>query len=118
MNDEISMSRACLRADFALQATATAKPHCEGMTATVALSSATDLSQDLHLEALPDQAPFEELYEIEQTIRQIEAADLKCIALQFPDELLKDSVRVYQALRRRLAPEREIYVLADTTYGR
>ena len=40
------------------------------------------------------------------------------IALQFPDELLHDSVPVYQLLQERLGPEREVYVLADTSYGR
>jgi diphthamide biosynthesis protein 2 len=91
-----------------------------GMTipTPVALSSATDLSQDAHVEELPAQAPFDELYEILETCMKIEAGDFRCVALQFPDELLKDSVRVYQSLRQKLSSDREIYVLADTTYGR
>lgn len=40
------------------------------------------------------------------------------IALQFPDELLHDSVPVYKALRQILGPEINLYVLADTSYGR
>lgn len=40
------------------------------------------------------------------------------IGLQFPDALLGDSVPVYRALRERLPQECELYVLADTTYGR
>lgn len=40
------------------------------------------------------------------------------ICLQFPDELLHDSVPVFQAIRSKLPAETELYVLADTTYGR
>lgn len=40
------------------------------------------------------------------------------IALQFPDELLHDSVPVYFALKSRLPTGSEAYVLADTSYGR
>ena len=39
------------------------------------------------------------------------------IGLQFPDALLGDSVPVYRALKSRLE-ECELYILADTTYGR
>lgn len=42
----------------------------------------------------------------------------KQIALQFADEQLHDAVAVYRALRARLPKEKELYVLADTTYGR
>lgn len=47
-------------------------------------------------------------------------ADGAClqIALQFPDELLHDAVPVFRAIRDRLPQEKELYVLADTTYGR
>lgn len=40
------------------------------------------------------------------------------IALQFPDELLPHSVPIFKTLKSRLASDRELYVLADTTYGR
>lgn len=40
------------------------------------------------------------------------------IALQFPDELLPHSVPIFKTLRSRLASHRELYALADTTYGR
>lgn len=40
------------------------------------------------------------------------------IALQFPDELLHDAVPVFRSIRDRLPAEKELYVLADTTYGR
>jgi diphthamide biosynthesis protein 2 len=40
------------------------------------------------------------------------------IALQFPDELLHDSVPIYHRLKRAIGADRELYVLADTSYGR
>lgn len=80
---------------------------------------------------------LEEAYEVEMTLQEIERGDyqrvnLACIrplpknltlkvpqiALQFPDELLHDSVAVFRALRNRLSLEKELYLLADTTYGR
>jgi len=38
--------------------------------------------------------------------------------LQFPDELLHASVKVFKAIRKRLPDHVELYVMADTTYGR
>ena len=40
------------------------------------------------------------------------------IALQFPDELLHDSVPIYRDLKNQLTDDRQLYVLADTSYGR
>ena len=40
------------------------------------------------------------------------------VCLQFPDELLHDSVPVFKAVRARLPDAVEVYVMADTTYGR
>ncbi|KAK4048241.1 Diphthamide biosynthesis protein 2 [Microbotryomycetes sp. JL201] len=61
--------------------------------------------------------PFNEAYEIDQTVAEIESGGYTRIALQFPDELLHDSVQVYREIRNRLALDKEVYVLADTTYG-
>lgn len=36
---------------------------------------------------------------------------------KFPDELLKDSMRVVRALRQELNSSVKLYVMADTTYG-
>lgn len=36
---------------------------------------------------------------------------------KFPDELLKDSMRVVKALRQELNSSVNLYVMADTTYG-
>ncbi len=40
------------------------------------------------------------------------------IALQFPDELLPHSVPIFRLLKSKIADTRELYVLADTSYGR
>jgi diphthamide biosynthesis protein 2 len=40
------------------------------------------------------------------------------VALQFPDELLRDSVPIYHNLKRAIGADKELYVLADTSYGR
>jgi diphthamide biosynthesis protein 2 len=70
-------------------------------------------------------------YSIESTLSHILANDAyRVIALQFPDELLHESVLVYRMLmkgfkedeRRRRAHgdevvERQCYVLGDSTYG-
>ncbi|EPQ53261.1 diphthamide biosynthesis protein [Gloeophyllum trabeum ATCC 11539] len=67
---------------------------------------------------------FREYYEIPRTATEIIQGSFKRIALQFPDELLHDSVPIYRHLKSDLeaaagseaAPE--LYVLADTSYGR
>ncbi|OCH91570.1 diphthamide biosynthesis protein [Obba rivulosa] len=60
---------------------------------------------------------LEDYYDIERTVREVEKGDYKRIALQFPDELLRDSVPIFRRLKARLSPGRELYVLADTSYG-
>ncbi|KAF8345163.1 putative diphthamide synthesis protein-domain-containing protein [Amanita rubescens] len=60
---------------------------------------------------------FNDYYEIEETAAEILKNDYKRIALQFPDELLHDSVPIYQRLKGRIGTGRELYVLADTSYG-
>ncbi|KAF8804169.1 diphthamide biosynthesis protein [Phlegmacium glaucopus] len=57
-------------------------------------------------------------YEIQRTVDEIIKGDYKRIALQFPDELLHDSVPIYRHLKSHLGDGRELYVLADTSYGR
>lgn len=59
-------------------------------------------------------------YEIESTVEFIQQnkSAHRIIALQFPDELLSDSVPVFQALKTRLGDGHELYILADTTFGR
>ncbi|PFH52498.1 hypothetical protein AMATHDRAFT_140010 [Amanita thiersii Skay4041] len=60
---------------------------------------------------------FNAYYEIEETAEEIVRKDYKRIALQFPDELLHDSVRIHFRLKARIGAGRQLYVLADTSYG-
>ncbi|POO02012.1 Diphthamide synthesis DHP [Trema orientale] len=73
---------------------------------------------------------FESNYEIARTAEFIRGGNFSKVALQFPDELLKDSVRVVSALKDKLRCQREstternddvkdvsLFVMADTAYG-
>lgn len=60
---------------------------------------------------------LEQAYEVDLTLAEIERGNYHRIGLQFADEQLHDAVQVYRALRDRLPKEKELYVLADTTYG-
>lgn len=61
-------------------------------------------------------------YEIGRTVEFIESNSLKRVALQFPDELLKESVIVVSALRASLSNSNKdaevgLFLMADTAYG-
>ncbi|KAF8500350.1 diphthamide biosynthesis protein [Russula emetica] len=56
-------------------------------------------------------------YELEWTANEITSKNYMRVALQFPDELLRDSVPIYHNLKRTVGATRELYVLADTSYG-
>eukprot|EP00898_Chlorokybus_atmophyticus_P001499 jgi/Chlat1/234/Chrsp1S03135 len=70
-----------------------------------------------------------EVYEVRQTARFIVANNFSRVALQFPDELLKDATAVTAALKAECSQLREsqgvdaappapkLFVLADTTFG-
>ena len=81
------------------------------------------------------QKEFEEFYAIERTVTEIKKRGYRrvslllssaCrlvlifiqIALQFPDDLLHDSVPVFRLLKTNIGPGKDLYVLADTSYGR
>ncbi|KAJ7079362.1 putative diphthamide synthesis protein-domain-containing protein [Mycena crocata] len=66
---------------------------------------------------ITSESELDRFYEIERTIAEILAGDYKRIALQFPDELLHDSVPIYRRLKAGIGIGRELYVLADTSYG-
>ncbi|KAF8325189.1 putative diphthamide synthesis protein-domain-containing protein [Cantharellus anzutake] len=57
-----------------------------------------------------------EMFEVQQTVETILLRDFHRIALQFPDEYLPYSVPVFQSLSSKL-PNRDLYVLADTSHG-
>ncbi len=40
------------------------------------------------------------------------------VALQFPDELLNNSIRVLGRLREKCQNDATFFILADTSYGR
>lgn len=73
---------------------------------------------------------LESNYDIARTAEFIRNRNFTRVALQFPDELLKDSVKVVRALRDKLQSLKEsgtegkrddkyvgLFVMADTTYG-
>ncbi|CAL1702605.1 unnamed protein product [Somion occarium] len=60
---------------------------------------------------------FLDYYDIERTVLEIQKGDYRRIALQFPDELLHDSMPIFRSLKRHLGEGKELYVLADTSYG-
>ncbi|BGP48820.1 Diphthamide biosynthesis protein 2 [Rhodotorula kratochvilovae] len=76
-----------------------------------------------HIDADPqaltdlDDVPLRDAYEVDLTLQEIDTGGYQRIALQFADEQLHDAVPVFRAIRERLPPHKELYVLADTTYG-
>ncbi|GAA5929266.1 2-(3-amino-3-carboxypropyl)histidine synthase [Sporobolomyces koalae] len=60
---------------------------------------------------------LEQAYEVDLTLHEIQKGGYQRIGLQFADEQLHDAVPVYRALRDKLPSDKELYVLADTTYG-
>ncbi|XP_042472105.1 2-(3-amino-3-carboxypropyl)histidine synthase subunit 2-like [Zingiber officinale] len=60
---------------------------------------------------------FESKYEISSTVDFIRRRNFTRVALQFPDELLKDSPRVAMVLRSELGKDVRLYVMADAAYG-
>ncbi|KAF7305490.1 2-(3-amino-3-carboxypropyl)histidine synthase subunit 2 [Mycena chlorophos] len=61
--------------------------------------------------SLRSQAELDDFYDIERTASSIVAGDYKRIALQFPDELLHDSVPIYRRLKAGIGSGRELYLL-------
>ncbi|KAI0370673.1 diphthamide biosynthesis protein [Pilatotrama ljubarskyi] len=80
-----------------------------------AITRTIDLQGEVPTSLSPEE--LEDTFDIARTADQIEKGDYKRIALQFPDELLPHSVPIFRALKSRIAASRELYVLADTSYG-
>ncbi|KAH9850904.1 diphthamide biosynthesis protein [Lenzites betulinus] len=74
-----------------------------------------DLQEEVPSISLEDE--YDTTFDVPRTAEEIERGDYKRIALQFPDEFLPHSVPIFKALKSKIAPTRELYVLADTTYG-
>ncbi|CAG8603074.1 10714_t:CDS:10 [Paraglomus occultum] len=62
-----------------------------------------------------DEHELENIYELNRVVTTILDFGYEKIALQFPDELLADSTQVATTLKKRTG--RDIYILADTSYG-
>ncbi|KAI5803818.1 putative diphthamide synthesis protein-domain-containing protein [Geopyxis carbonaria] len=65
---------------------------------------------------------FRQMYEIDRTVEQIRDGGYKRVALQFPDELLGNSERVYSLVYSGInqgseAGEKKVFILADTSYA-
>ncbi|KAF5368074.1 hypothetical protein D9758_004492 [Tetrapyrgos nigripes] len=73
---------------------------------------------DVELDTTASTQNFEDFYEIDRSAKEIENGDYRRVAMQFPDSLLHDSVPIFRALKQKLGTHRELYVLADTSYGR
>ncbi|KAH9929211.1 diphthamide biosynthesis protein [Fomitopsis serialis] len=89
-------------------------------TTAFAASGEDAITRTIDLDDVLEELSPEELedyYDIDRTVEQICKGDYKRIALQFPDELLRDSVPIFRRLKARLGDGRELYVLADTSYG-
>ncbi|MEE6495166.1 hypothetical protein FKM82_001970 [Ascaphus truei] len=69
---------------------------------------------DMAISKIPEKV-FDEIYEIEKTVDFIQKQGSRRVALQFPDELLVDSVTVAKKLED--ATGAKTYVLGDTSYG-
>jgi hypothetical protein len=84
-----------------------------------------DPSSTTHASLSNASIPLYERYEIPSTISEILSNGYQTVALQFPDELLGESVLVYRALMKGImdkggekAKGVQCYVLGDSTYGR
>ncbi|KAG1234090.1 hypothetical protein G6F68_002815 [Rhizopus microsporus] len=88
-------------------------------TAAVGPASFSNDGKDVierHLEVKSEKHKnIQDLYEIERTVTKIVQGGYKKIALQFPDELLADAATVAEQLREKT--QKEIFILADTSYG-
>jgi diphthamide biosynthesis protein 2 len=67
------------------------------------LNDTVSIVSNAHRERLSD-AQLEIRYEIDRTITAIREHNWRRVALQFPDDMLPDSARVYQLLARGLKP--------------
>ncbi|KAF9031679.1 diphthamide biosynthesis protein, partial [Hymenopellis radicata] len=93
------------------------------MSENTAFSTAAEDTISRSVDVIPDQSAsqfgedeFKEYYDINDTAFWITEGDFQKVALQFPDELLHDSVPIYRHLKAKIG-HRELYVLADTSYG-
>ncbi|RPD58166.1 diphthamide biosynthesis protein [Lentinus tigrinus ALCF2SS1-7] len=80
-----------------------------------AITRTIELEEEVQRVLSPEE--LEEAYDIARTVNEIEKGDYTRIALQFPDELLPHSVPIFRLLKLKIADTKELYILADTSYG-
>merc|ERR1711939_438354 len=86
---------------------------------TVSASGVEAIEATIDVQQQPQisDASIEVIYDIDSTVEELLRGGWTRVCLQFPDELLHASVKVFKAIRRRLPDQVELYVMADTTYG-
>lgn len=57
-------------------------------------------------------------FDIGRTVACIAAGGYTRIALQLPDYMLSDAVRLQQCLQQQLPAQARLYLMADTAFGR
>lgn len=69
--------------------------------------------KDVHIEEVLNN--IENIYEIQKCVKWITTNNFKKVCLQFPDDLLLDSVSVALCIEKYI--DRKVYILGDTTCG-
>lgn len=77
-----------------------------------------ELDFGAHQQLRSAEQDLDDFYDLVDTANEILEKGYTRIALQFPDELLNDSVPIYKRLNSLIRTQQELYVLADTSYGR
>ncbi|THH16089.1 hypothetical protein EW146_g4501 [Bondarzewia mesenterica] len=95
------------------------------MTENVAFSSSGEevISRSVVFDPAEEQSTetlsptqFAEYYEIHRTSEEIVSGNFKRIALQFPDELLRDSVPIYRLLKRKIGRLPRNHTVIETDF--
>ncbi|KAK7099928.1 2-(3-amino-3-carboxypropyl)histidine synthase subunit 2-like [Littorina saxatilis] len=90
------------------------------MTSTSAFSSEDDVTKkhvEIESKSATEASRLPEVYELERCSQWIQANGHTRTALQFPDDLLVDSVPVQRHLQDFMAPGTSVFILGDTSYG-
>ena len=61
--------------------------------------------------------PFEQVYEVDRTVRLLKDGGFQKVALQLPDDLLHDAAELSKRIQQGVHGVKT-YILADTSYAR
>ncbi len=91
-------------------------------TVTAPLPLSADHAEELISRTLlrPSQAegqPFEQVYELDRTVRLLKDGGFQNAALQLPDDFLHDAAELSKRLQQAVHGLKT-YILADTSYAR